>query len=168
MLENSGSILPFTEIALRLVAAIVLGGALGLDRELKQKPAGIRTNALVALGAAAIVVMSLEFPVSGRSYNANALTRVIQGILTGIGFLGAGVIMRVDRQQKVHGLTTAASIWIVACLGIACGAGRWRVALLSFGMALAILVFGERLEHNIHRWFGISAAQRYKSGTSEE
>lgn len=146
--------MPFTEVMLRLVAAMVLGGALGIDRELKRKPAGVRTNALVSLGAAAIVVTTLEFPVSSRSYDANALGRVIQGILTGIGFLGAGVIMRTERQMKVHGLTTAASIWIVACLGIACGAGRWRVALPAFGLAIVTLVFGSCLEHGVHRLLG--------------
>jgi putative Mg2+ transporter-C (MgtC) family protein len=95
------------EIAVRLGAALILGSALGLNRELHGKPAGLRTHGLVSLGAAVAVIVSLGFPGDSKSIDPNAVSRVLQGILTGIGFLGAGVILR-DPNGHVTGLTTAA------------------------------------------------------------
>jgi putative Mg2+ transporter-C (MgtC) family protein len=139
------------EVMLRMGVAAALGGALGLNRELHDKPAGLRTHAMVALGAALATYLSIEVTKSGQIADMGAVTRVIQGVLTGIGFIGAGVIFRDTVGKKVTGLTTSAEIWVVACLGMACGAGRWRSALVAFGIALAVLLFGGPFEKAVHR-----------------
>jgi len=135
----------------RLGTAALIGGTLGLNRELHDKPAGLRTHALVGLGAALATFISIEVTAGGSISDMSAVTRVIQGVLTGVGFLGAGVIIREESGRKVKGLTTSASIWVVACLGMACGAGRWRSALVAFGITLAVLVFGGPIEKSLHR-----------------
>jgi len=104
------------EIALRLGAALILGSAMGLNRDLHAKPAGVRTHALVSMGAAMAVIISLGLPGELKSMDPNAISRVLQGILTGIGFLGAGVILR-DTGGRITGITTAATIWLCAVLG---------------------------------------------------
>ena len=141
------------DLLLRLGAATLVGAAFGLDREARHKPAGMRTLALVALGAAMIVVVVVENPNTGSTFDANAMSRVMQGILTGIGFIGAGVIMRTEREQTVHGLTTAATIWVVAALGITCGAGRWRIVGLAMVLALGTLFTGRFVENAMLRFF---------------
>jgi putative Mg2+ transporter-C (MgtC) family protein len=141
------------EISLRLVAAVLVGCALGLNRELRDKPAGLRTHALVSLGSALVIVISLQLARSSGQLDGSGVLRVVQGIITGIGFLGGGVILHDYRSQNVTGLTTAASIWIAACLGIACGAGQWRVALIAVVLTLLVLVFGGPVERGIHRRF---------------
>ncbi|MFN7930092.1 MAG: MgtC/SapB family protein [Blastocatellia bacterium] len=139
------------EISLRLGIAIVSGSVLGLNRELHNKPAGLRTHALVTLGAAIITLSSLHFTPDGHLTNPDALSRVIQGIITGIGFLGAGVILRDANGRQVYGLTTAATVWCAAGLGIACGMGYWRFVLLSVGIILLVLVTGGPLEKFVAR-----------------
>jgi putative Mg2+ transporter-C (MgtC) family protein len=139
------------EVLLRLGAAAAIGGALGLNRDLQDKPAGLRTHAMVALGAALATYLSIEVTKSGQVADMGAVTRVIQGVLTGIGFIGAGVIFRDNVGKKVTGLTTSAEIWVVACLGMACGAGRWRSALAGFGITLVVLVFGGPFEKAVRR-----------------
>ena len=123
-----------TRIVLRLVLAALLGGILGYERERHGKAAGVRTHMLVALGAALFVLVPKEAGVS----NAD-LTRVIQGIVAGIGFLGAGAIIKGSAEESVKGLTTAAGIWLTAAIGIACGLGRESTAVLSALLAFAIL-----------------------------
>src|ERR1700738_2952167 len=126
-----GDVEPLTEVGValfRLSLATVIGGALGRTRELHDKPAGLRTHALVALGAALATFLSIEVTASGKIADMGAVTRVIQGVLTGTASIGAGMIVRDGEGKKVKGLTTAAEIWVVACLGMACGAGRWRSA----------------------------------------
>src|SRR6266446_127475 len=113
--------LPPLEVILRLAAAMLIGGALGVDREVRGKPAGLRTHALVAMGAALATISAIQF--AGPADRA-AVTRVIQGIVAGVGFLGGGAILRARGQDEVHGLTTAATIWLVAAIGIACGGGQ--------------------------------------------
>ncbi len=140
------------EIAVRLGAALILGSVLGLNRELHGKPAGLRTHALVTLGAALAAIVSLGFPGEPRSMDPNAISRVLQGILTGIGFLGAGVILR-DPNGHVTGLTTAATIWICAVLGVACGLGHWSVLGIALGLTVLALVFGKPIEHLAERFF---------------
>src|SRR5688572_32571272 len=105
-----------SEIAVRLGAALAAGALIGLDREIKKRPAGLQTHALVSLGAALAVLVVA----SQGSVGADPLSRAVQGIITGIGFLGAGVIMQYEREKRVEGLTTAASIWAAAALGMAC------------------------------------------------
>ena len=140
------------EIAVRLGAALILGSALGLHRELHGKPAGLRTHGLVCLGAAVAAIVSLGFPGESRSVDPNAISRVLQGILTGIGFLGAGVIWR-DPNGHVTGLTTASTIWICAVLGIVCGLGYWPVLGIALGLTVMVLVFGTPIECLAERLF---------------
>jgi putative Mg2+ transporter-C (MgtC) family protein len=140
------------ETALRLGAALLVGGMLGLNRELHGKPAGFRTHALVSLGAAVATIVALKSPDGSLSIDQNAIGRVVQGILTGIGFLGAGVILR-DPSGHVTGLTTAAMIWICAVLGIVCGLGYWLILATSIGLTILTLLFGRMLERLAERLF---------------
>jgi putative Mg2+ transporter-C (MgtC) family protein len=149
------------ETAVRLGAALILGGLLGLDRELHGKPAGLRTYALVSLGAAVATIVVLEAPNHSLAIDPNAIGRVVQGILTGIGFLGAGVILR-DPKGHVTGLTTAATIWICAVLGIVCGLGYWSILAIAFGLTAFALLFGQRVERLVERLF-----KRNQSGPTD-
>jgi putative Mg2+ transporter-C (MgtC) family protein len=139
------------EVFLRLGLATLIGTVIGLNRDLRGKPAGVRTHSLVALGAALLTLVSLELAWMGDTLDKSAVSRTVQGLITGIGFLGAGVILRNDRQQVVHGLTTAATIWLVCCFGMACGLGEWVTALFAAGLTLAVLSFGGSLEQAFHR-----------------
>ena len=140
------------EIAVRLGAALVLGSALGLNRELHGKPAGLRTHALVSLGAAVAIMVALNYQDRSLAADPNAIGRVVQGILTGIGFLGAGVILR-DPAGHVTGLTTAATIWICAVLGIVCGLGYWPILAIALGLTVLALFFGRPVERFAERCF---------------
>jgi putative Mg2+ transporter-C (MgtC) family protein len=127
------------DIVLRVVVAAVVGALIGLNRDLHGKPTGVRTLGLVGLGSALAVLA-----VAGD--DSAAASRVIQGIVTGIGFLGAGVIIRPMAKGQVHGLTTAASVWLTAALGAACGVGAWRLVAVGVPVAFLVLLFGRRLE----------------------
>jgi putative Mg2+ transporter-C (MgtC) family protein len=140
------------ETALRLGAALVVGALFGLNRELHGKPAGLRTHALVCLGAAAAAVVILRTPDGRLTADPNAISRVIQGILTGVGFLGAGVILR-DPAGHVTGLTTAATIWVCAVLGLICGLGHWFVLGATVALTTIILLLGRPLERLAERLF---------------
>ncbi len=119
-----------SEILLRLVLAVISGGLIGLEREVVHKPAGIRTHMLVCLGSVLFVLVTVEtLP--------NETARIIAGIATGIGFLGAGTIFKA--KDEVHGLTTAASIWAVAAVGIAIGLGFYLITLIAVVLILIIL-----------------------------
>lgn len=135
-------LLPLGDLVLRLGVATAAGAIIGLNRELQHKSAGLRTQALVSLGSATAMLVISELTMVSQEFDVSALSRVIQGILTGIGFLGAGVIIRGHREGEVQGLTTAASIWISATLGLACGVGLWRLALLVLGASLVVLYAG--------------------------
>jgi putative Mg2+ transporter-C (MgtC) family protein len=137
---------------LRLTAATVVGGAIGLDRDLHGKPTGVRTMGIVALGAALIVLASQHHG-ADRAADEAAVSRVMQGIITGIGFLGAGVILRNPDDKKVHGLTTAAAIWLTACIGAACGAGAWPLVAGSAVLVALVLTFGRPLERLCERLY---------------
>jgi putative Mg2+ transporter-C (MgtC) family protein len=128
-----------TRVSLRLLLAAALGGALGFEREKSGKAAGIRTHMLVALGAALFLLVPQQAGVP----NAD-LTRVMQGLVTGIGFLGAGTILKGNTDGEVKGLTTAAGIWLTAAIGIAVGMGREATAILSTALALVILALVPR------------------------
>ena len=139
------------DIALRLLMATLIGSGIGLDRELRGKAAGMRTHALVSLGAALIVVVTIRLTPVGFEH-IDAISRAIQGIIAGVGFLGGGAILKSSGQAEiVQGLTTAASIWLVACLGIACGAGQWVASLIGLILALLILIVGRVVERFFHR-----------------
>jgi putative Mg2+ transporter-C (MgtC) family protein len=130
------------ELAMRLGAAVAAGMAIGLNRGLRGKPIGMRTLALVALGSAIVTVVTIQ--VDAMWENPDALSRVvqglIQGLMTGIGFIGAGVILRKAETEVVHGLTTAATVWVTAALGIACGLAAWRTIAVAIGLTLAVLI----------------------------
>jgi putative Mg2+ transporter-C (MgtC) family protein len=146
-------LLPFDqviEIAVRLLAAVLIGGCIGIDREIRRKPAGIRTHALVSLGAALVMLIVVRTG-PGVIEHVDAVSRAIQGIIAGVGFLGGGAILKSSEHDIVHGLTTAASIWLVASLGIACGVGQWVAALIALALALLVLVVGEPVERLVHR-----------------
>ncbi len=146
--------LGWQEIAIRLGSATLAGAVLGLNRELRGKPAGLRTNALVSLGSALLILAGLGIGAGADvALQANVISRAVQGIITGIGFLGAGVILRDTSGTQVHGITTAATIWLTATLGVLCGAGMWKVALLGVALTLVILILGSPLEKYLHRKF---------------
>ena len=123
-----------TRIAVRLGVAALLGGLLGWEREHAGKAAGVRTHMLVAMGAALFVLVAQQAGISPADNS-----RVLQGIIAGVGFLGAGTILKGDAESQVKGLTTAAGIWLTAAIGVAAGLGREMTAVLSTVLALAVL-----------------------------
>jgi putative Mg2+ transporter-C (MgtC) family protein len=139
--------LGFGAVLVRLAAAVGVGALIGLDRELRRKPAGLRTLALVALGSALFIIETID---TTRGVYTDATSRVIQGIVTGVGFLGAGSIMRSADEESVRGLTTAASIWLAAAAGIACGLANWPLVLVGGALGVLVLVITpvERVIHN--------------------
>jgi len=146
----------FGEVLTRLCAAALIGAVIGVDREVRGKPAGLRTHALVSLGAALVVLVVGRVAPLGFEH-IDAVSRVIQGIIAGVGFLGGGAILKssgANEQESVHGLTTAASIWLVAALGIASGAGQWLAALIGVALALLILIGGFTAERRARRILG--------------
>src|SRR5262245_42994646 len=114
------------EVAMRLVAATLIGGSVGLNREMRHRPAGLTTHALVGLGAALITAVMATLTNLNHP-DSQAMSRVIQGVIAGIGFLGGGAILK--DGDEVRGVTTAATIWVTAALGVACGAGYFGAAL---------------------------------------
>lgn len=128
------------EVAVRLIAAVVLAGLIGADREVRQKPVGLKTLMLVALGAATfcVTVMEMIAQTSGDDSFAHAPDRVIQGVIGGIGFLGAGAI--IQEGARVRGVTTGATIWVTGGIGMACGFGFYVHAALVTAIALFVLV----------------------------
>ena len=125
---------------------MVFGGAIGLNREWEGKPAGLRTHALVALGGALFTIVGLMFGTGDTS----AASRILQGVTAGVGFIGAGVIMRRPEINDVQGLTTAAAIWLVSAIGVAAGAGLWRTSLVALGLGLFVLIAGETIDRWLH------------------
>lgn len=123
-----------TRVCVRLLIAALLGGLLGFEREQKGKAAGVKTHILVSVGSAIFVLIPLQAGVQPAE-----LTRVIQGIVSGIGFLGAGTILKADSEARVKGLTTAAGIWMTAAIGMTAGLGHEASAVLC--TLLALLVF---------------------------
>ncbi|WP_114638626.1 MgtC/SapB family protein [Polynucleobacter necessarius] len=138
-------------IAIRLGLALLVGAILGLNRWLHHKSAGIRTHSLVAIGSATAVMLISDFVKD----DAQSVSRVLQGLITGLGFLGAGVIIREQSSQKVHGLTTAASLWACALIGAAFGAGQFVLGGLSLGAILVTLFIGGPLEKLLSHITGI-------------
>lgn len=130
ILEEMVSGLPdvrqMVSLVTRLLTAMILGALVGAQRESLGKPAGLRTHMLVAMGAALFVLAPLE-----AGMELDGISRVIQGIVTGIGFIGAGAILKLQEKREIEGLTTAAGIWMTAAIGTAAGLGRWGLALVS-------------------------------------
>lgn len=136
-------------ILLRLAVAVVLGGVIGLERETEGKPAGLRTHALVCLGSALFMMISIKSPDFFPGAKTVDPGRIAAGVVTGIGFLGAGTILRAGGSVK--GLTTAASIWAVAAIGLAVGVGYYLMAMITTGLALAVLHLPEQIAKLLRR-----------------
>ena len=136
-----------SEIVGRLALAVLCGAAVGINRERQGKPAGLRTHALVALGGALFTLIGLLL----HADDPSATGRILQGITAGIGFIGAGVIMRRPDLRDVQGLTTAAAVWFVSAIGVAVGAGLWRTSLVALALALFVLIAGEGVDRWLHR-----------------
>jgi len=143
--------MPINEMLLRLSLALISGILLGLNRSIHHESAGIRTHSLVSIGSAAIVLLMETI----QPNNADAISRVLQGVITGVGFLSAGVIIKENNTQSVHGLKTAASIWICGLLGACFGAGAILLGSLSLGFIIFILMIGESLEKLLFSLLGI-------------
>jgi len=135
---------PVFDVFLRLLLAAALGGAIGLEREYRHKPAGLRTNMLIALGSALFSVMSIDLGAAAGSPD-----RIAAQVVTGIGFLGAGAILR--SGENVHGLTTAATIWVNAAVGMAAGLGAYAVASVAAAITLVVLAFLPVMERLFER-----------------
>jgi putative Mg2+ transporter-C (MgtC) family protein len=138
-------------MAIRLALALLVGAILGLNRWLHHKSAGIRTHSLVAIGSATAIMLISDL----LQNDAQSVSRILQGLITGLGFLGAGVIIREQPSQRVHGLTTAASLWACALIGAAFGAGQFAIGGLSLGAVLITLVLGGPLERLVARLNGV-------------
>ena len=135
------------DVMVRLGGALLIGVAIGLNRDLKGKPIGVRTLGLVGLASATAVVAVT--PVG--TGDLTAASRVIQGVLTGIGFLGAGVIVRSGGSDHVRGLTSAACTWVTACLGLVCGLAAWPVVVVGTALVFVLLILGGPVERTGHR-----------------
>lgn len=144
-LSRVGGFEDLTVVALRLIAAAVLGGLVGVEREWVGKAAGLRTHMVVALGAALFVIVPLE-----TGIGAGDLTRVIQGVATGIGFIGAGTILKRKDKDEIQGLTTAATIWLTGAIGIAAGVGQIPLAIVCVVTVWVILF----ILASVDRWIG--------------
>ena len=161
--------LEVTSIAARLGAALILGGLLGLERERKNRPAGFRTMILISLGSAgfmiagqeAIRVMS-EATGNGSGLGGADISRVIQGLIGGIGFLGAGAVLH--NKKAVRGLTTAAAVWVTSCVGASAGLGQYVLAAVLSGFALFTLVVLEWVENH---YFPENDEDAKKNGESD-
>ena len=142
----------YVETAIRLAAAAVLGCLLGLTRDMADKPAGMRTMGLVALGAALITLVAHNaFPEAHPDAQSRVLQGVIQGVLTGVGFIGAGAVLHNHEQGRVRGLTTAAIVWVAAAAGVACGLGEWGPVSIGAVVALLLIVVLHPFERRIER-----------------
>jgi putative Mg2+ transporter-C (MgtC) family protein len=151
--------LTLNELLARVGLALLCGICVGLNRDLHHKPAGFRTFGLVSV-ASALLVLATELSSPG---DLAAVSRVMQGILTGIGFVGAGVIFRRQTGKHVSGLTTAAAIWFAAALGIACGQGHFALVLIGLVVALLVLIVGGPIERFVERLLGV----RHEAGDGE-
>ncbi|MEH2268000.1 MAG: MgtC/SapB family protein [Nostoc sp.] len=135
-------------ISFRLCIALLMGATIGLERQIRRKPAGLRTHMLVSLGSALFTLIIMQ--TGGLQASPDALSRVIQGIAAGVGFLGAGEIVRQSSQEsqklEIHGLTSAAAIWVSAALGITAGCGLWQLGLIGAMLSFLVLNVFKRLE----------------------
>jgi putative Mg2+ transporter-C (MgtC) family protein len=150
------------EMLLRLISATFAGMVIGLNRDLHDKPMGMRTLGLVSLSSAIVVLAGST--IGDLDVHQDAASRVIQGILTGLGFLGAGAILREPEKMQVHGLTTAATVLIAATFGISAGLGEWFLTFGGAVIALTLLVFGTPVE----QFFTRMLKQRDRAEASDE
>jgi putative Mg2+ transporter-C (MgtC) family protein len=139
------------EMTLRLCGATIAGMIIGINRDIHNKPIGMRTLGLVALGSAIVILSGSVY--EGLHFGQDAVSRVVQGILTGLGFLGAGSILRAKDGTEVQGLTTASTVWIAAALGVTAGLGAWFITIAGTLVTLFVLTYGTRLERKLIRLF---------------
>ena len=142
--SDLGDVAHWTRLLLRLGLATLLGAAIGWERERREAAAGLRTHMLVAMGTALFVLVPQQAGVS-----ATDMSRVIQGVVAGVGFLGAGAVIKQAERGEVHGLTTAAGIWATAAIGVAVGLGREATAIASTAMVVVILGLLLRWERRV-------------------
>ena len=128
-------------VIIRILAAVLLGGIIGLEREKAGKDAGLRTHILVTLGTCVFVLAC-----SGFGMSSEGLSRVIQGIVTGIGFIGAGAILKLDHERDIRGLTSSAGIWMTAAIGVAIGLGELGLGILATIATVIVLAFLAKVE----------------------
>ena len=133
-----------TRVTIRLIAALIAGAVIGFQRERSGKAAGLRTHMLVCMGTALFVLAGAE-----SAMQQDAMSRVIQGLATGIGFIGAGAIIKMESTREIRGLTTAAGIWMTAALGVAIGLGHLGLAVISLLLAWIVLGAMLKLESRI-------------------
>jgi putative Mg2+ transporter-C (MgtC) family protein len=139
---------PLSEIILRLGLALAFGLAVGIDRQLRRKPAGLRTMMLVSLGAATFVMLAMTHRLpSGESMSSADMSRIIQGIVGGIGFLGAGVVLH--SGNRIAGITTAAAVWVTAAVGVAFGMGEYRLGTVGGVATILTLTVAAGIEHMV-------------------
>lgn len=141
--------LTFFDMALRLFFACICGGIIGINRGLKNRPAGIRTHMIICMGSALTMILGIYFSVMLGKWGAAATadaSRIGAQVISGIGFIGVGTII-VTGKQKIKGLTTAAGLWASACMGIAIGAGFYLAAVIGCAFILMTVVLFSRLEH---------------------
>jgi len=141
--------------AARIVVAALAGTVLGLNRDLHGKSTGVRTLGLVAMSSALITVATLNLATDygALKLNVDTLIPVVQGVLTGIGFIGAGVILRGSTGNRVRGLTTAATVWSSAIIGLVCGLGDWPLLVIGLALIMLLLMFGGTLEKRVRSYF---------------
>jgi putative Mg2+ transporter-C (MgtC) family protein len=150
-----------TEAALRLLLAALLGAVLGMEREYRQKDAGLRTNILITLGSSLFTMMSIEL-----TAGQGDPSRVAAQIVTGIGFLGGGAILRT--KAGVQGLTTAAMIWVNAAIGVAAGGGQYHLAVIATAVTLGAILLLAPIEKYLQRPFGTAEVEPKRPKNLEE
>jgi putative Mg2+ transporter-C (MgtC) family protein len=146
-------------IVIRVVAALILGGLVGIQRERTHKPAGLRTHMLVCLGTAVFVT---SCGAVGMAFDAQS--RVIQGIITGLGFIGGGSILKLTQDHEIKGLTTAAGLWMTAAIGVTVGLGALGIAIITTILTLIILVIAMKVEKFVQH----QRDPRSRGGPSED
>ncbi len=140
------------DAVVRMLCAVLIGCVIGIDRDLHGKPTGMKTLGLVSLGACIATMCAMGFSSYPLAEN-NEVSHVVQGIVTGIGFLGAGVIVQNPRENRIRGLTTTASIWVTAAVGILFGLGVWSLTLVATVILIVLLTLGRIIEKSLlRRW----------------
>jgi len=153
--------IPEWQIICRLVIALFLGGAIGFDREVKNRPAGLRTHMLVALAASIFSITTLEIiaDLEKTGHTADPI-RAIEAVTAGVAFLAAGTI--IQSRAQISGLTTGASMWLAGAIGVACGFGFFSIAILATGLALIVLVGLQHLSEKINSTAAPAAESKVK------
>jgi putative Mg2+ transporter-C (MgtC) family protein len=157
------------ELLLRIGCALMAGVLVGINRDLHHKPIGLRTLGLVSLGTCLLILSVSQYAIEHGLNSSDAASRVTQGVVSGIGFLGAGAILHGRSPKQVHGMTTAAAIWAVAALGAASALAQWPILLIGFGATLILLILGGPVERLAERLSpGFQASRKNKPPDSDD